>query len=192
MRSQLTGRRKTWRDRSRSHGSCRQSRGRRRFHDHSPPSNRSWSGKRSWRPGRSRRDQAEAVVASCNRGNSGSTMEPAPAVAGGSSTLPMAALPDLIRQFLSLSWPMDQRGAVLGSLLSPVLGVCLPPLHRCQQQPLLLARLLCPLQVRRLQLVQPLRPLCPVYVSVLRSPLLVLPVQPVCLPPLPLSLRIWR
>ena len=54
-------------------------------------------------------------------------------------------------------------------LLSPVLGVCLPLLQRCHQQPLLLARLRCPLQVRRLLLLQPLRPLCPVDVSVLRS-----------------------
>ena len=54
-------------------------------------------------------------------------------------------------------------------LLSPVLGVCLPQPQRCHQQPLLLARLRCPLQVRRLLLVQPLRPLCPVNVSVLRS-----------------------
>ena len=39
-------------------------------------------------------------------------------VAGGSSVLPTSSLPDLVRLFLSLSGPVDQRGAVLGSLLS--------------------------------------------------------------------------
>ena len=101
-------------------------------------------------------------------------------------------------------------------LLSLVRGVCLPLTCRCQQQPLLLARLRCPLPVGRLLLVQPLRPLRPVDVSVLRSlpaqsgtmggrlvgrgparvgsvagvgplPLLALPIRPVLLPPPPLS-----
>ena len=46
------------------------------------------------------------------------SVEPAPAVAGGSSVLPTFSFPDLVRLFLSLSGPVDQRGAVLGSLLS--------------------------------------------------------------------------
>ena len=45
-------------------------------------------------------------------------VEPAPSVAGGSSALPTSSLLDLIRLFLSLSGPVDQRGAVLGFLLS--------------------------------------------------------------------------
>ena len=73
---------------------------------------------RSWRSGRSRRDCTEAVGASRNRSNSGSTEEPASAVAGGSSDLPTSSFPDLIRRFLGLSGSVDQRGAVLGSLLS--------------------------------------------------------------------------
>ena len=60
----------------------------------------------------------ETVAASCDRGNSGSTVEPSPVVVGGSSALPISSLPDLVRLFLSLSGPVDQRGAVLGSLLS--------------------------------------------------------------------------
>ena len=44
--------------------------------------------------------------------------EPAPAVAGGSSALPTSSLPDLVWLFFSQSGPVDQRGAVLGSLLS--------------------------------------------------------------------------
>ena len=54
--------------------------------DRSPlSSDRSQSGKRSWRPGWSYRYRSEAVVASSSCSNSGSTMKPAPAVAGGSS-----------------------------------------------------------------------------------------------------------
>ena len=45
-------------------------------------------------------------------------MNPAPAVASGSSALPTSSLPDLVRLFLSLSGTMEQLGAVLGSLLS--------------------------------------------------------------------------
>ena len=64
-------------------------RSRRWSRDRSPlSSGRSQSRKRSWRPGQSRWDREEAVVASCDRGNSGPTAEPAPAVAGGSIPLP--------------------------------------------------------------------------------------------------------
>ena len=143
-----------------------------------------------------------------------------------SPPLQLRVAPPLFSRPLSqtLSGPVDQRGAVLGSLSLAaavlVLGVCLPPPHRCHQQPLLLARMRCPLQVRR-PLLQPLRPLRPVDVSVLRSlpaqrsaiggrlvgrgpvrvgsvagvgppPLLALPVRPVYLPPLPPSPWIRR
>ena len=59
----------TWCDHSRSHGY------RQRSCDHSPSSDCSRSRKRSWRPGRSRRDRAEAVGASRDRGNSGVTVD---------------------------------------------------------------------------------------------------------------------
>ena len=96
-----------------SHGSCYRSR------DRSPlSSDRSRSGKRSWRPERSRQDREEAVVASRDRGNSGSTVEPAPAVAGGSIPLPTSSFPDLIRLFLSLSGSVAQRDTLIGSMLS--------------------------------------------------------------------------
>ena len=90
----------------------------RRSHDRSPPSDCSQSGKRSWRPGRSSRDRGEAIVASCDRGNSGLMVEPGPAVASGSTSLPTSSFPDLVRLFLSLSGPVEQRDAVVGSLLS--------------------------------------------------------------------------
>ena len=93
-----------------SHGSRYQSHDRRRFHDRSPSSDRLQSKKRSWRPGRSRRDREEAVVASCDRSNSRSTVEPAPAVAGGSIPLPTSSFTDVVRLFLSLSGPVAQRG----------------------------------------------------------------------------------
>ena len=51
-------------------------------------------------------------------------VEPATAVAGGSSALPTSSLPDLVRLFLSLSGPVNQRGAVLGSLLSAASVTC--------------------------------------------------------------------
>ena len=117
LHSRSTGCREARRDRSRSHGSRHRSRNRRRSRDRSPSSDRLRSGKRSWRPGRSRLEHAEAVVASCDRSNSGSTVEPAPAVAGGSSAPPTSSLPDLVRLFLSLSGPVDQWGVALGSLL---------------------------------------------------------------------------
>ena len=81
-------------------------------------SDRSRSGKRSWRPGWSLRDCKEAVVTSRNHGNSGSMVESAPAVAGGSIPLPTSSFPDLVRLFLSLSGPVEQRDATIGSLLS--------------------------------------------------------------------------
>ena len=84
--------------------------------DHSP-SDRSRSGMRSWQHERSRCDHVEAVAASSDRGNSGSMVEPAPAVAGGSSALPTSSLPDLVRLDLSLPGTVEQRGAVLGSFL---------------------------------------------------------------------------
>ena len=206
-------------------GTRYQSRDRCRSSDRSPSSDCSRSGKRSWQPGWSRRDCAEAVDASRNRGNSGLVVEPAHAAAGGSTALPTSSFPDLVRLVLSLSGYVDQRGAVLGSLLSAAAvtgaGGVPAPLQRCHQQPQSLACLRCPLQVRRLLLVQPLLLLRPVDVSVLRSlpaqinavggrlvgrgpvrvesvagvspvPLLALPVWPVYLLPLPLSPRIWR
>ena len=108
LRSSSTGRREAWRDR----GSRYRSRDRRQSCD------RSRSGKRSWWPGRSCRDREVAIVASHNRGNSGSTVEPAPSVAGGSIPLPTSSF----RLFLSLSGPVAQRDAAVGSLLS-VAGV---------------------------------------------------------------------
>ena len=98
----------------RSHGSHYRSRDRRRSRDCSPSSDHSQSGKRSWRSGRGHRDRAEAAVASCDRGDSGLTVAPAAAVAGGA----MSSFPDLVRLVLSLSGSGEQWGVVLGSLLS--------------------------------------------------------------------------
>ena len=53
----------------------------------------------------------------CDRGDSGLTVAPAPAVAGGATTLPASSFPGLVRLVLSLSESVEQRGAVLGSLL---------------------------------------------------------------------------
>ena len=64
------------------------------------------------------RDHAEAVVASQDRGDSGLTVAPAPAVAGGATAFPTSSFPDLVRLVLSLPGSVEQRGAVLGSLLS--------------------------------------------------------------------------
>ena len=119
LRLRSSGRREAWRDRERSHGSCYRSRDRRQFRDRSHlSSDRSRSRKRSWRPGRSRWDRKEAVVASRDRGNSGSTVEPAPAVVGCSIPLPTYSFPDLVRLFLSLSEPVAQRDVAVGSLLT--------------------------------------------------------------------------
>ena len=60
----------------------------------------------------------EAVDASRDCGNSGLTVVPACAAAGGATALPTSSFPDLIRLVLSLSGSVDQRGAVMGSLLS--------------------------------------------------------------------------
>ena len=106
LRSRSTGRREARCYRLQSHRSRHHSRDR-------SPSDGSRSGKRSWQPGRSRWDRAEAVAASRNRGNSGLTVEPTPAVAGGSSALPTSSLLDLV----SLSGPVDQRGVILGSFV---------------------------------------------------------------------------
>ena len=43
---------------------------------------------------------------------------PALAVVGGANALPTSSFPDLVRLVLSLSWSVEQRGVVLGSLLS--------------------------------------------------------------------------
>ena len=118
LRSRLTGRCEARRDRSRSHGSRYRSRDHRRSLERSPSSDCSRSGKRSWRLGQSRRNRAEAVDASRNRGNCGLTVEPAHAAAGGSTALPTSSFPNLVRLVLSLSGSVDQWGVVLGSLLS--------------------------------------------------------------------------
>ena len=81
-------------------------------------SDRSWSRKRSWQPGQSRRDREEAVLASRDRNNSGSTVEPAPAVAVGSIPLPTSSFLDLVRLVLSLPWSVAQRDVAVGSLLT--------------------------------------------------------------------------
>ena len=107
-----------WRGCSRSHRSHYWSRDRRRSRDRSPlSSDRSRSGKKSWRPGRSCGNHEEAVVASRDCGNSGSTVEPAPALAGGSIPPPASSFLDLVRVFLSMSGPMVRRDAAVGSLL---------------------------------------------------------------------------
>ena len=59
----------------------------------------------------------EAADASRDHGNSGLLLDPAPAVPGGSSGLPTSSFPGLVRLFLILCGPVDQQGAVLGSLL---------------------------------------------------------------------------
>ena len=100
------------------YGSCYRSHDCRRSRDRSPSSDHSRSGMRSWRPGRSRRDRAEAVVASRDHSDSGLTVASAPAAAGGATALPTSSFPDLVRLVLSLSGSVDQRGTVLGSLLS--------------------------------------------------------------------------
>ena len=107
------------RDHLRSHGSRYRSRDCRRSRDRSLlSSDRSWSRERSWRPRRSHRDRVEAVFASRDRGNSGSKVEPAHAVAGGSAPLPTPSLQDLARLFFSLSGPFVQWDAVGASLFS--------------------------------------------------------------------------
>ena len=60
----------------------------------------------------------EAAVASRARCDSGLTVAHAPAFAGGATALPTSSFPDLVRLVLSLSGSVEQRGAVLGSLLS--------------------------------------------------------------------------
>ena len=98
-----------------THGSHYRSRDCRWSRDRSPlSSGSSRSGKRNWRPGRSCRNHKEAVVASRDRGNSGSTVEPVPTVAGGSIPLPTSSFPDLVWLFLSLSGPVAQRDAAIG------------------------------------------------------------------------------
>ena len=154
------------RDRLRSHRSCYQSQ------DWSLlSSDRSQSRDRSWRPGRSRRDRTEAVVTSRDCGNSGSRVEPAPAVASSSIPRPTPSLPDFARLFLSLSGSLAQRDAVVGSLFSAV-GVtsCLVLLlRRRPQPPLCVHPRVLPLQVWFLPLVLPLRPVQPVSMSALGS-----------------------
>ena len=58
------------------------------------------------------------MVASRDHGNSGSTVVPTPAVAGGSTPLPTSSFTDLVRSVLSLSGPVAQLDAAVGSLLS--------------------------------------------------------------------------
>ena len=45
-------------------------------------------------------------------------MAPAPTVVGGATALPASSFPDLVRLVPSVSGSVEQRGAVLGSLLS--------------------------------------------------------------------------
>ena len=118
LHSRSSGRRKARHDLSRSHDSRYWLRDSRWSCDRSPlSSDRSWSWKRSWWPGRGRLDREEAVVASPDLGNSGSKVEPTPAVAGGSIPL-STSFPYLVRLFLSLSGPVAQRDAAKGSLLT--------------------------------------------------------------------------
>ena len=113
LRSRSSGRQEAWRDWSQSHGSCYQSR------DRSPlSSDRSRSRERSWRLGRGHWDRAEAVVASRDRGNSGSRIEPAPAVAGNSIPRLTPSLPDLAMLFPIQSGSLAQWDAAVGSLFS--------------------------------------------------------------------------
>ena len=93
------------------HGSRYRSCECRRPRDRSPSTDRSQSR-------RSHRDRVEAAVASRDRGDSGLTVAPAPAVAGGATTLPTSPFQDLVRLMLSLSGSVEQRSAVLVSLLS--------------------------------------------------------------------------
>ena len=58
----------------------------------------------------------EAVAASRDRGNSESTMESPPAVAGSSIPRLTPSSPDLARLFLSLSGSLAQRDTAVGSL----------------------------------------------------------------------------
>ena len=118
VRSWSRGRKRSRSDSSRSPSARVRSRHSWSQSSHTGSSEHSQSEKWSWRSGRRRWDREEAVGASCDRGNSGLTEEPAPAVAGGSSDLPLSSFPDLVRLFLGLSGSVDQRGAVLGSLLS--------------------------------------------------------------------------
>ena len=109
--SRSSGCREARRDRSRSHGSPYRPR------DRLPlSSDRLRSRTRSWRPGWSRRDHAEAVAASRDRCNSGLMVEPAPAVAGSSIPRLTPSLPDRARLFLSLTVSLAQRDAAVGSV----------------------------------------------------------------------------
>ena len=119
--SHSSGCREARRDRSQSHGSRYRSR------DRSPlSSDRSRSRERSLQPGWSRRDRVEVsasqdrveISASRDCGNSGSRVEPAPAVTGSSAPLPMPSLQDLRRLFFSLSGPFAQRDVVGASLFA--------------------------------------------------------------------------
>ena len=95
-------------------------------------------------------------------------MVPAPAVTGSSLPLPTSSFPDLVRLFLSLSGPLAQRDAAIGSLL-PAAGVTgagvLPgPAARVACSSAMLAPgVSTPAGAQLLQL------LCPVDVSVLGS-----------------------
>ena len=116
VRSRSSGHREAQLDRSRSHGSRYRSRDRHRSRDRLPlSSDRLQSRKRIWQPGQSCWDRVE-VSASQDRGNSGSRVEPAPVVVGGSAPLPTPNLQDLARLFLSLLEPFAQRDAVGASL----------------------------------------------------------------------------
>ena len=129
LQSHSSGHREARCDRSLSHRSRYCSRGCCRSRDCSPlSSDHSRLRKRSWRPRWSRRDHKEAVVASRDRCKSGSTVEPNPAVAGGSIPLPTSSFPDLVKLFLSLSRPVAQRDAAAGVLPGPHLSgdICSP------------------------------------------------------------------
>ena len=68
---------------------------------------------------RSRSDRSRSRrLSSCLSGNSGSTVEPAPAVAGSSIPRLTPSLPDLARLFLSLSGSLAQLDVDVGSLFT--------------------------------------------------------------------------
>ena len=94
-------------------------------------SDRLRSGKRSWQPGRSHWDCEEAVVASCDRGNSGSTVEPALRLWVAPSLFPRPFSRTSSGCSSACLGPWGSRmwlqGLCCRLLVSLVLGCCLAP-----------------------------------------------------------------